>query len=361
MKAYRNAGLWLLVLALLVALAAGCARSKNDAQLASEVQQKIQGDFAITNKQLGVNVADGVVTLTGTVASEMERAAAANDAAQVEGVRTVVNNLTVADQTAYAEPLPEPGPQRAAAPPVRRSPARATHTHGEPSPQAANARPAAPSYSGAAPSTAATPPPAPPVEVPAGTLLSVRMLDPIDSDKNQVGDRFRATLDTPIVIEDRVVIPANADIEGRVIELASAGRFKGKSQLALELTRVSYSGHTYTIQTNQWTKAGSSRGKRTAATIGGGAAVGAIIGAIAGGGKGAAIGAAAGAGAGTGVQAVTKGEQIRVAPEQVLNFRLEQPVTVAAAARNSSPGRIAQQPADEYSDAEGERPALKRR
>jgi hypothetical protein len=364
MKAFRNAGLWLLTLALLVALAAGCAKSKSDAQLASEIQQKIQSDFAVTNKQLGVNVSNGVVTLSGAVQNEMERAAAANDAAQVEGVRTVVNNLTVSDQAVAMVEAEPAGPeaQRQAAP-ARRSPAaRASRTYSDTSTRAANTQPAAPSYSSnsATAGTPAAPPPPPPVEIPAGTTLSVRMLDAVDSDKNQVGDRFRATLDSPIVVEDRVVIPANADIEGRVVDLASAGHFKGKSQLALELTRVSYSGHTYSINTNQWTKAGGSRGKRTAATIGGGAALGAIIGAIAGGGKGAAIGAAAGAGAGTGVQAITKGEQIHVTPEQVLNFRLEQAVTVAANARNSSPGQMSNT-VENPDTSDGDRPVLKRR
>ena len=364
MKAYRKAGLWLLALALVAALAAGCSKSKSDAQLASEVQQKIQSDFAVANKQLGVNVANGVVTLSGSVNNEMERAAAANDAAQVEGVRTVVNNLTVSDQSAAMEQPAEPMPQQQAAAPARRSPstARSNRTYSDTTTRASNSQAASPSYSNSssAASTPATPPPPPPVEIPAGTTLSVRMLDPVDSDKNQVGDRFRATLDSPIVVDDRVAIPANADIEGRVVDLASAGHFKGKSQLALELTRVSYSGHTYSIATNQWTKEGGSRGKRTAATIGGGAALGAIIGAIAGGGKGAAIGAAAGAGAGTGVQAITKGEQIHVTPEQVLNFRLEQPVTVAANARNTSPGQMSGT-VDNQEPEDSDRPVLKRR
>src|SRR3954469_6428167 len=104
MKAYRNAGLWLLSLTLFVALVAGCSKSKSDAQLASEVQSKIQQDFAVPNKQLGVAVANGVVTLNGNVGSEMERAAAANDAEQIEGVRTVVNNLTVSDHTGGKNP-----------------------------------------------------------------------------------------------------------------------------------------------------------------------------------------------------------------------------------------------------------------
>src|SRR5205823_14862149 len=83
---------------------------------------------------------------------------------------------------------------------------------------------------------------------------------------------------------------------------------------------------------NQWDRKGTGRGKRTAATVGGGAALGAVIGAIAGGGKGAAIGAGAGAAAGTGVQGVTKGQKVELPAETVLDFELAQPVTVTPVA-----------------------------
>ena len=62
--------------------------------------------------------------------------------------------------------------------------------------------------------------------------------------------------------------------------------------------------------------------------MGGGAAAGAVIGAIVGGGKGAAIGAGVGAGAGTAVQVMTRGEQVHVPSETLLEFSLDQPVTV---------------------------------
>src|SRR5262249_61557590 len=88
---------------------------------------------------------------------------------------------------------------------------------------------------------------------------------------------------------------------------------------------------TYNLQTDQYTKKGSSRGKNTAEKVGGGAVVGSIIGALAGGGKGAAIGAAAGAGVGGGVQAATKAQQIKLPSETVLNFTLQAPITVIPA------------------------------
>jgi len=98
--------------------------------------------------------------------------------------------------------------------------------------------------------------------------------------------------------------------------------------LILQLDRISAGGKFYSVQTNQYQREGSSRGKNTAEKVGVGAGIGAIIGAIAGGGKGAAIGAAAGGGLGGGVQAATKGQQIKLPSETVLNFTLQAALTV---------------------------------
>ena len=114
---------------------------------------------------------------------------------------------------------------------------------------------------------------------------------------------------------------------------------RAQSELALALTTLSFNGKTYEIETDQYKKEGASRGKRTAETVGGGAAVGALIGGLTGGGKGAAIGAGIGAGAGTGVQAVTKGQQIRLPSETVLEFRLNTPVTVEPSSSSRNAGR----------------------
>src|SRR2546425_280093 len=136
------------------------------------------------------------------------------------------------------------------------------------------------------------------------------------------------------IVDNQVVVPKDADVEGRVVEVKSAGHFTGRSDLGLELTKLIVNGRSYKLQTEEYVRQGSSRGKRTAETVGGGAAVGAIIGAVAGGGKGAAIGAATGAGAGTAVQAVTKGQQIRVPSEAVLEFQLITPLKVSPTVTN---------------------------
>ena len=174
------------------------------------------------------------------------------------------------------------------------------------------------------------------VTVPSGTQLSIRLNDEVNSEKAQMGDVFHGSLSAPISIDDQTVIPTTADVEGRVVEVKSAGRFAGQSVLTLELTKLTMNGKSYSLQTSQWSKSGSGRGKATAAKVGGGAAVGAVLGGIFGGGKGAAIGAAAGAGAGTGVSAATKGQQIILKPEAVIAFQLQSPITVTPGASRSA-------------------------
>ncbi|HET6933863.1 MAG TPA: BON domain-containing protein, partial [Candidatus Angelobacter sp.] len=171
-----------------------------------------------------------------------------------------------------------------------------------------------------------------PVSIPSGTQISIRLNQELNSETAQVGDTFRGSISSPVTVGDRTVIPTSADVEGRVVDVKSAGRFKGQSDLVIELTRLMMNGKSYPIATNQWSKQGSGRGKATAAKVGGGAAVGAILGGIFGGGKGAAIGAAAGAGAGTGVSAATKGQQIVLKPETVLNFQLQNSISVTPGA-----------------------------
>jgi len=357
-----NARRWCYVLTLAallaLAVASGCTRARNDAQVAGEVQGKIYADSNVPTKGITVASANGVVTLSGNVGSDVERQAAAADAAQVEGVKTVVNNLQVAPPaTAQAQPEPEPEapPEPSPAPEHRRRTSPKVYSQRSSSPAPSSAPVSAPAMTPSAPpATTAMAPPSPPpppkpVTIADGTVLQIRMIDPIDSASNQPGDRFRATLDTPITINDKVIVPQGADIEGRVAELKSAGHFAGKPAIALELTALNVNGRRYSLHTNQYSREGSSRGKNTAAKVGGGAALGTIIGAIAGGGKGAAIGGVIGAGAGGGVQAASKAPAIHVPSEALLSFTLESPLTVTpvASLQRSRSNRIA-----DYSDSQ---------
>ena len=164
--------------------------------------------------------------------------------------------------------------------------------------------------------------------LPAGQPIMIRMIDGVDSSKNHVGDIFHASLETDLNVNGVLVARKGSDVYGRLASAEQGGKFAGKSELQLELTRLVIDGRDYPVVSSDYNLQGKGRGGDTAKKVGGGAVLGAIIGGIAGGGKGAAIGAAAGGGAGAGVQILTKGQQVKVPSETLLEFRLQQPTTV---------------------------------
>lgn len=190
-------------------------------------------------------------------------------------------------------------------------------------PRSLSLRPPAEAATAAGPQNTTT------VTIPAGTRISVRTIDGIDSTKNHPGDRFQASLEEPLSVDGLVVAPKGADVYGRLAESKKSGTFTGKSELQLELTGVVVNGQTVPVVTGEYELKGKSRGSSTAKRTIGGAAVGGIIGAIAGGGKGAGIGAAVGGGAGAGSEIITKGDEVKVPSETLLEFTLQQEVTIS--------------------------------
>lgn len=167
--------------------------------------------------------------------------------------------------------------------------------------------------------------------IPAQTRVKVRMIDSVDSDTNKVGDEFRATLEEDLTVNGRVAAWKGAEVRGQLVQVEEAGRVTGRSELTLRLNEIEVNGRLYPLSAGgEANVEGKSRSKDSALKIGGGAALGAIIGAIAGGGKGAAIGAVIGGGAGTAVQVLTKGEEVRVPSETVLEFVLQEDVSLPA-------------------------------
>ena len=164
------------------------------------------------------------------------------------------------------------------------------------------------------------------IELPKGTVLTVRMIDPVDSDVNRVGETFRASIDEPVVVGSDQVISRGADVVVKLVDDKQAGKISGRTVLTLDLVSVVVNGRSIDVNTEAVSRESTSRTGRSEKVIGGGAALGAIIGALAGGGKGAAIGAVTGAGAGTAVQVATKGERVKIPSETRLTFTLEYPV-----------------------------------
>lgn len=169
----------------------------------------------------------------------------------------------------------------------------------------------------------------------AGTKLSVRNEDAINSDTAVEGQTYAAEVtDDVLDANGDVVIPHGSNAQIVIRSASKGGRFRGASDLVLDLQSISVEGQQYNVSTTDVSKKGREglgANKRTAEFTGGGAAVGAIIGAIAGHGKGAAIGAGAGAGAGALTQVATKGGAIKVPSETVLTFQLDKSVQIVEA------------------------------
>jgi hypothetical protein len=334
-----RSSLRLVTIAVLFAWSAGCSGSRSDASITTDVQAKLFSSAQAKSATLEVATSNGVVTLSGEVPSDAARYEAFKLAADTPGVTRVNDQMTVAQAQPVAAPVPEAAPTPAVAPRPARSPVQQRAPRREvaaapqpappaPTPVATTMPPEPPVH------VMPTPPPPPPapvmrtVEIPAGTELRAQTRDSVDSSVNRAGEMFHASLAAPIVVDNEVIVPAGADVILRLVDASSAGRMTGRSGLTLQLASLEFQGQSYDLYSSDYQQTGASEGRRTAATVGGGAAVGAIIGGIVGGGKGAAIGAGAGAGAGTVASAATRAQQVQIPAETTLNFTLQQPVTV---------------------------------
>lgn len=164
------------------------------------------------------------------------------------------------------------------------------------------------------------------IEVPAGTVLIVRLATEVSSSTAQVGNRFQGFLDQDLAANGRMIAPHGTKVYGVVSAVDAGSKMKGRPTLGVTLTDMQVGGRVVPITTQPVSASGgtASGGKKLI----GGAALGATIGAIAGGGDGAAIGAAVGAGAG-GAAAAAGSAMAAVIPAQTPQaFTLAAPLSV---------------------------------
>lgn len=169
----------------------------------------------------------------------------------------------------------------------------------------------------------AAPPQNQTIMLPAGTEISIRTLDRIDSKKDNARKEYAATLDDPIVVDGMTVVPAQTNAYLRVTD-------KSKGALSTSLTGLVVNGQRIAVNTDKIDSRRGSTAKRTGIGAAAGAGAGAGIGAIAGGGAGAGIGAAVGAAAG-GIFGHMTAKPIEIAPETRFTYRLTEPVEINAA------------------------------
>jgi len=81
------------------------------------------------------------------------------------------------------------------------------------------------------------------VTVPKGTAISATVGQTLATNKNKVGDTFAASLNAPIRVEGKTVIPKGAQVTGRVVKVK-------KHELKVTLASVVIHGKSYDLETN---------------------------------------------------------------------------------------------------------------
>ena len=265
-----------------------------DWQIESQIQQTLKDDHAFAGSSIISSVSKGVVKLTGNVRSEAEKELVSSELGNITGVKSVLNNLNIVDDSFHAPPPRVPVAQGPTGPKV--------------------------------------------ITLAAGTVLPIRLMDEIDTKTAKAGDIFHGTTASNVTLAAFTAIPTGTPVIGRIVEAKAAGHFTGSAELAVELVSVRLPGTTgsqdVSFVTQQLSNKAAGRGTNTAEKAGGGAAFGAVVGALAGGGAGAGIGAASGGALGLGANAFTRGKEIDLKPEQLLQFRTASPLDVTIMLQN---------------------------
>jgi hypothetical protein len=176
------------------------------------------------------------------------------------------------------------------------------------------------------------------VTIPSGTPLQITLNDTLQTNKNLEGDFFTGTLEAPVEMEGKILIPAGSTCSGVITKLVKGGTLKKSPEIGFVVTEITTpKGKTYSVAVDTIYKKGKSHTGREVGMIGGGAAAGAVIGGILGKKKGAAIGAVAGAAAGTGAAAATGRENLVYPAGLTLTFNLQKPVVVTVPEKSLTP------------------------
>jgi hypothetical protein len=223
-----------------------------------------------------------------------------------------VTTTTAPTQTAPGTPPPQQG------------------VYYQPAGTAQTPQPGAPAPASDQQQQAAAPPVAPAeVNIPAGSDLTIRINQAINSQTTPPGSRFSGEMDQGWTDSGgRVILPRGTPVEGQVVASHNGGHFKGASLLELRLTSLTLNGTRYPLDTRDVVRERKGKGKRTAGFIGGGGGLGLLIGGLAGGGKGALIGGLAGAGAGTAGAGLTDNHPLDIPAESIVRFRLKDDLTL---------------------------------
>lgn len=351
LSGFRPYGFALLSLGLVLSTGSAVAQQEttSDAQIESNALKALASAPELSTQNIQTSTVYGVVTLSGNVHDEAMRAKAENLVARAQGVKKVVDELSLGDTPVAAAQTPPTLPDGQLPPDQQAGPAgQVLQSDGTYAPAPADAA-APPAQAQAAPPQGPPPPGRQPmyppgygpnsrprsnqqagmeVSVPAGSVLQIRINRGIDSQHIKPGTAFDGTVMNDVVAGGAVAIPRGASVQGVVVDARKTGALKGEGELSLQVNSVTMGGQVYPISTDVWQHNGKDKSASTVNHAIGLGALGALVGAVAGGGTGAAIGAGVGAGAGVATSAASDGGRVMLPPESIVSFRTAQPATV---------------------------------
>lgn len=162
------------------------------------------------------------------------------------------------------------------------------------------------------------------VIIPAGTIISVRMVDDVNSSRDKPGKEFAAKVNAPVTVADAVIIPADTDAHLRLLSVGNPSQ----PTLQLQLSTLTLNGKTLYVAATPYSKTAEPAQKPAARPSANNARVGGILGALAGGAAGRAIGNAVG-----GNNRPTNAAGVQAPPQMLaadtkLDFTLRGPIIV---------------------------------
>jgi hypothetical protein len=264
-------------------------------------------------------LAMGLIVSACTTKSQQDRQSQKQDSQSAQPAAATQRTQPSSDQAATATPpaLPQNSTSQTATPPPKSEWAETQHF----SPHQSDVKPPETSWN-----NVARAPRLQPVVIPAGTHITIRLDQSIDTKKNKAGDSFKGSVIRPVVVDGKTAIPESSPVTGTVVESVSAGKLKGEGRLAIRLTHIQVRGVSYPISTGTVANTLHGKGKRSAVMIGGGSGAGALVGGLVGGGKGAAVGAVVGGGAGAAGATLTGNQQLAFTAESALTFKFSRPL-----------------------------------
>ncbi len=182
--------------------------------------------------------------------------------------------------------------------------------------------------------------------LPVGTPVRMKLETPLYSASTKAGDNFAGRVLEDVKLQDKVIIPVGASLQGHVMQVSDPRRIKGKATIVLRPESLTLpNGQRYTVtasvvDTNKVNGTdvddegrikGPGHTGRDTLEIGAGTGAGAAIGGLAGGGKGLLIGAVIGAG-GTIAHWLTKKNSAYLPAGSEIIFELGRPMTVTTRA-----------------------------